>query len=227
MKNLTLTTLFLALTLSISAQTDSCQVLMKQIAGEYTGQCINGLASGKGKSIGEDTYIGFFKDGLPHGKGKYIYKNGDVFRGYWQKGNKDGKGKFEYTLNGEKHTLLGYWENGEYIGVTETNIAYRVTSSSGIMDYKVEKNKLATKLDKEIILSIKSAFTDFAPKDLKIDTSSGQVSHTGKKYKITQYFCPFHCDVSYTIKIAESRKHCRFVIEILEEGKYTITLNND
>jgi hypothetical protein len=227
MKNLTLIIIFLVLTLSNNAQPDTCKVLLVKISGKYTGKCLNGLANGKGKSIGEDTYIGMFKDGLPDGKGKYFYKNGDVFQGYWYNGQKDGKGKFEYTLNGEKSTLIGYWEKDEYVGVTEPDISYRVTSSSGIINYKVEKNEPVNEKDKEITFSIKSAFTDFAPTDLKIEKSSGQIVQSGKKFGITQYFCPLHCEISYTILVGENRKQCRFIIEIIEEGKYMITLSND
>lgn len=102
------------------------------------------------------------------------------FKGYWQNGQKDGKGKFEYTLNGKKCTLIGYWKKGEYVGVTEPDFSYRVISSSGIMNYKVEKNEFANEHDKEITFSIKSAFTDFAPTDLKIDKSSGKLSKLEK-----------------------------------------------
>jgi hypothetical protein len=83
------------------------------------------------------------------------------------------------------------------------------------------------KKTQEVTFSIKSAFMDFAPTDLKIDKSSGQIVQTGKKFSITQYFCPLHCEISYTILVGESRKQCRFVIEILDEGKYSVTLSND
>ena len=49
----------------------------------------------------------------------------------------------------------------------------------------------------------------------------------GKKFVISQYFYPFHCEISYTILVGEIRKQCHFIIDILEEGKYTITLSND
>jgi hypothetical protein len=227
MKNLISTFVLLVLTLSIRAQAESCKVLAGKISGKYTGQCLNGLANGKGKSIGEDTYIGTFKDGLPDGKGKYLYKNGDIFQGYMKNGKKDGKGKLNYTLNGKKYTLTGYWKNDEYAGVTEPDVFYRVTSSTGIMNYEVVKNEPANALDKEISFTIKSSFTDFAPGDLKIEKSSGQIVKTGKKFSITQYYCPLQCEISYTILVGGSRKACRFIVEILKEGKYTVTLNND
>jgi hypothetical protein len=227
MKNLTLIIIALFLAQSINAQTESCKVLLENISGVYTGKCQNGLANGKGKSIGHDTYIGTFKDGLPQGKGKYLFKNGDVFQGYWNNGYKDGKGRFDYTLNGAKYTLIGYWKKDEYIGVTDPDISYRVTSASGIFDYKVKKIDAESDSDNEITFSIKSAFADIVPQDLKIENSSGQVLQSGKKFIINQYFCPFHCEISYTILVGEMRKQCRFIIDILEKGKYMITLSND
>ncbi|MHC1775483.1 MAG: hypothetical protein AB9834_08730 [Lentimicrobium sp.] len=227
MKKLTFTIVALFLVCSINAQTDSCRVLAGKISGTYTGKCLNGLANGKGKSSGEDTYTGNFKDGLPDGKGKYLFKNGDIYEGYWKSGQKDGKGKFEYTLNGKKYTLTGYWEKDEFAGTTNPDISYRVTSASGINNYKVEKNEAAGENNNEITISVRSAFTDYIPQDLKIENSSGKVLRSGKKIGISQYYCPLHCEISYTILISDTRKQCRFIIEVLEEGNYTIILSND
>ncbi len=229
MRNLILFTFFFTTTLFINAQTDSCKVLLEKISGKYTGECLNGLANGNGKSIGVDTYIGTFKDGLPDGKGKYIFSNGDVFIGNWLKGEKNGKGKFEISINGKKNTINGYWKANEYVGVSEPDVSFRVTNSSGILDYKVEKNKPVNEFenDNQITFSTKSAFTDFLPTDLKIEKSSGQITQLGKKIVITQYFCPIHCEISYSILVANRRKQCRFIIDILEKGKFTIILNND
>jgi hypothetical protein len=102
-----------------------------------------------------------------------------------------------------------------------------VTSASGIMNYRVEKNDSTDEHYNEITFTIKSAFMDFAPADLKIDKSSGKIVQTGKKFSITQYFYPLHCEISYTILVGGTRKQCRFIIDILKEGKYTITLSND
>lgn len=227
MKNLALIIISLILAQNINAQTESCTVLLDKILGSYSGKCQDGLANGKGKSIGDDTYIGMFKNGLPNGKGKYFYKNGNIFQGYWKEGKKDGKGKFKYNVNGEKTTLTGYWKNDEYVGTTDPDISYRVTSSSGIMDYKVEKKEAKNPYDNNITISIKSGFTDFAPRDLKIENSSGQIIVSGNKIGINQYFCPLHCEISYSILVGNIRKQCRFIIDILKEGKYTITLSND
>lgn len=227
MKYLTLIIISLVLLQSINAQNESCSVLLDKISGQYTGKCKDGLANGKGKSVGEDTYIGIFKDGLPHSRGKYLYKNGDLFKGSFKKGKKDGKGKFNYSLNGAKYTLIGYWKDDDYVGLTDPDISYRVTSSSGIPDYKVEKNESVYNSGNGITFSIKSAFTEFLPRDLRIDNSSGQYFQSGKKFGVNQFFLPLHCEISYTILVGTIRKQCRFIIDIIEDGRYTVTLSND
>lgn len=210
----------------LNAQSEPCQVLQKEISGTYTGECKNGLANGEGASIGEDRYTGTFKNGLPDGKGKYVFSNGDIYQGYWKDGHKDGKGKFTFRINGEKQVLVGYWKNDEYVGKTAPDILYRIISVSGIMDYEIEKGDTTNANQDEVLFSIKSAFTDFAPADLRIESSTGQFFQSGKKFGIRNHFYPLHCEVSYSILVGDIRKHCRFVIEILEEGQYSITLNN-
>ena len=59
------------------------KVLLNEISGSYKGGCRDGLAEGKGNAEGEDRYSGEFKAGLPDGKGKYTYKNGNVYNGYF------------------------------------------------------------------------------------------------------------------------------------------------
>lgn len=227
MKTLKLIILLTIMAQGITAQTTSCKVLLDKISGTYTGDCKDGLANGKGKAIGEDTYIGSFKNGLPDGKGKYIYQNGDVFQGIWENGKKNGRGKFKYSLDGQKQKLTGYWKDDEYVGKTNPDLAFKVTSSTGILSYDVDEKEPANERDRGITISIKSAFTDFAPPDLRIENSSGNVSRSGKKLLINQYFCPLHLEMSYTILVGENRKQCRFIIDIYKEGKYSITLHND
>lgn len=91
----------------------------------------------------------------------------------------------------------------------------------------MEKKKKVNDYDNLLTFSIKSAFTDYVPTDLKINISSGHILQTGKKFSITQYTYPLQCEISYSIIVAHNRKHCRFIIEILEEGHYVVTLNND
>lgn len=221
---LTIVISLLSYSVSFSQSPDTCKVLLEKISEEYKGKCLNGLAEGKGTAKGEDIYTGLFKNGLPEGKGKYIYKNGNIYKGYWKNGHKDGKGEFKYYVNGKKHTLKGYWENDEYVGTTDPEISYSVNTSSGIMQYEVKK---IDGQNNEIIFYITSAMTKFVPIDLKVDISSGQIVQTGKKFEINHFFSPFNCDISYSIKMGDSRKQCHFKFDILEKGSYKIILHND
>ncbi|MFZ4548447.1 MAG: hypothetical protein ACOYN4_13465, partial [Bacteroidales bacterium] len=92
---------------------------------------------------------------------------------------------------------------------------------------KINKKESLSEHDNEVIFSIYSAFTEFAPRDLKIENSTGQIVQSGKKFGVTQYTCPLHCEISYSILVANTRKQCRFMIDILESGKYTVSLSND
>lgn len=215
---------FLSISTSLSQSSNSCKVLLEEISDEYNGKCQDGLANGKGTAVGEDTYKGLFKNGLPDGKGKYIYKNGNVYKGNWKNGHKNGKGKFYYSINGEKHTLKGYWQNDEYVGKSNPDISYRVTASTGIIQYEVENIDGPSN---QITFYIISAMTKYVPTDIKIDISSGQVVQTGKKFEINNIFIPFNCDISYSIIMGGERKECHFMFDILKKGKYEIILHND
>jgi hypothetical protein len=209
------------------AQADTCQVLLGPISGEYSGDCENGLANGKGKSVGEDTYTGTFRNGWPDGKGKYIYRNGDIYDGFWKNGKKDGKGKFTIIVDGKKQVLEGYWMEDEYKGILKPDLDYKVISSSGIMDYKIQKVVTANERENDIVFSIKSAFMDFSPTDLMVEKTSGEFFQSGRKFGIRNNFYPVHIEVSYSIQVANTRKLCRFSVDILKPGKYAVMLSND
>ncbi len=71
----------------------------------YTGDLRNGIPHGKGKIVYKsgDTYEGDFVDGVCHGKGKYIWKaDGSVYEGDWLNGERTGKGVFTWSL-GDKY----------------------------------------------------------------------------------------------------------------------------
>jgi hypothetical protein len=40
----------------------------------------------------DDRYDGFWEDDLPHGDGRMIYSNGDVYEGQWYLGKRNGYG---------------------------------------------------------------------------------------------------------------------------------------
>jgi hypothetical protein len=97
-----------------------CIVVSEALKGTYTGNCKNGKASGKGKAVGEHTYEGGFKSGLPDGNGIYTWSNGDSYNGSFEKGLKGGHGKMTYKISGKTDsTIEGYWKKDMYIGQYE------------------------------------------------------------------------------------------------------------
>ena len=109
MKYLIITFLLIYNTLNSTSdfEATSCKVLIKEISDSYKGDCIDGLADGNGEAKGIDIYKGKFKEGLPEGKGKYTYQNGNVFTGNFKKGLKHGEGKFDYSIAGKSYTQKG------------------------------------------------------------------------------------------------------------------------
>jgi len=107
--------IFLLLFLSplILSQRPRCLVLLPEINTSYEGRCRNGLAHGLGIATGLDEYNGFFRRGLPHGEGQYVYANGDIYEGGWKDGLKHGKATFFIAEADSSYT--GIWKNGEFV----------------------------------------------------------------------------------------------------------------
>ncbi|XP_028417343.1 radial spoke head 10 homolog B-like [Dendronephthya gigantea] len=79
-----------------------------------------GNKSDKGQSSVEEddfvtvkSYKGETKHGKRHGRGVYLYPNGDMYDGGWRKSKKYGKGVYVYADGKRKE---GYFYHDEYIG---------------------------------------------------------------------------------------------------------------
>ncbi|MCP4104236.1 MAG: tetratricopeptide repeat protein [Desulfobacteraceae bacterium] len=86
-----------------------CFVIDKAIIGTYQGECKDGIAQGIGKSIGKNTYDGEFFEGYKHGKGVYIWSDGNSYEGEFSKGRMHGKGVYTWS------------DGGRYEGIFENN----------------------------------------------------------------------------------------------------------
>lgn len=96
--------------------------------------CLNGFGASEYVGIGD--YSGQFKEGLPHGEGRFVYTNGDKYLGNWAKGKKEGSGKYIFK-NGihyqghfkndffdgqgtmyfkDQSKYVGYWKQGKRDG---------------------------------------------------------------------------------------------------------------
>ncbi|MEZ5000926.1 MAG: hypothetical protein R2727_09975, partial [Bacteroidales bacterium] len=92
-----------------SSSQETCKVLMKELEGQYNGECKKGVANGYGAAKGTDTYIGDFRKGYPHGFGVYTYENGSVYIGSLKKGARDGYGLLNDFSSGAKIMYYGLW----------------------------------------------------------------------------------------------------------------------
>ena len=72
-------------------------------------------------------YEGNFVNGKRHGRGTYVWNNGDRYDGEWRDGQKHGKG-FQKCSNGS--TYDGYWKNDDWYG-TGKLIQYDGTEIEG------------------------------------------------------------------------------------------------
>lgn len=89
----------------------------------WAGPCRDGRAAGFGTATwilvvdgrrSEESFQGDMRDGMPHGDGVYIYKNGDSYSGQFQQGARHGRGLYTWA-SGQR--FEGEFVEGELHGV--------------------------------------------------------------------------------------------------------------
>ena len=119
---------FLCVTQLLHSQ--QCEVIPATLKGTYAGECKKGKAQGTGKAVGEDSYVGNFKSGIPDGEGTYTWKNGSSYIGKWSNGLRDGNGSMKFKLaNGSDSLVTGFWKKDVYLRRYET--PYKIYSKTG------------------------------------------------------------------------------------------------
>ena len=84
----------------------------------WAGVCENGRASGPGELSWHydgktELYEGEMRDGKRHGRGTYVWANGDRYEGEYRDGHEHGRGTFVWA-NGDRYD--GEWRNGNRHG---------------------------------------------------------------------------------------------------------------
>ena len=213
-----------------SAQ-ETCEVLMPSIAGQYEGDCKKGKANGNGKAEGTDQYLGEFKDGMPHGKGIYRWKNGDFYDGEWVKGKREGDGGMAYKRTGKADSVVtGFWKKDTYVGKYEKPyIIHHRTNHFTTVEVKKSKSAIENTITIEVGSTsggAKSITRGSIPKpelsDIQIIKGSylqSQSMNKGERISsktLTKVSFPFHARYQIGGQDAE--------IEILEPGNWLIIL---
>lgn len=96
---------------------NNCRVNDTDISGIYSGECVGGLAHGKGIAVGRDKYDGEFINGNKHGQGTYTWGGNSEFAGQIFVGK---------SINDE--FVKGVWN------YSKENIIFEGTFKSGKLD---------------------------------------------------------------------------------------------
>jgi len=77
---------------------------------KYFGEIKAGKANGYGIAFFESKgiYAGYWKDNIRHGKGKYIWANGDTYEGNFVNGKREGYGVYTFA---SKEKYVGEWDH--------------------------------------------------------------------------------------------------------------------
>jgi len=197
-----------------------CKVLLDSISGSYTGDCKGGLAHGNGIARGVDEYNGKFKEGLPDGKGRYIWANGNYYDGSWSKGKRDGKGKFFNFSEGK--TITAIWkDDGIEKDLTKY---YKILRASNVRLVSAQKNIKLVPGTVEIIFKVPQGHEYY--NSLQLSGSSGYVIRSQGSVAFKDVTYPFKGEISFVIS-GDSfviHKNCIVEFELLEEGAWTVTI---
>jgi len=217
-----------SITLSATAQTGNCLVAMDSIKGTYTWACNNGKANGEGISVGVDTYEGTFKNGLPEGKGKYTWKNGDYYFGGWKKGLKEGKGELHLPVNGVDSVISGYWKKDVYRGQYED--PYKIHNNStdigrvGIM--KIAGNQMNITVTVENLVGGGSIYSSgFTTLTRMTDHRVTRGTYQSKSSNaLTNKEITTFQNVIFPFRVWMYFGNSNVEIEFFEEGSYDVTI---
>lgn len=201
---------------------ETCQVLLKELQGEYKGECKKGLAHGQGFAKGTDSYQGKFKKGYPHGEGKYIWDENTYFEGHFRKGKKSGFGKSFSIINERDSITEGYWVNDIYIGKIENPKRYNT-----IYKLSVERVTYIYRGDGGGRNDIMINFSRSGARGINMVANNGMFVNQDSRYGYENVDIPFKVSMRFTAvgKFGAGGMNCQLDFEILKEGCWDVIIH--
>jgi hypothetical protein len=200
-----------------------CKVLLPAISENYIGKCKKGLAHGRGKAVGVDTYEGMFRKGLPDGKGTYTWSTGESYNGHWSEGQRDGLGVYVVKINGKDSITAGLWENNKYMGPPPK--PPKVMASINVDKYRFTKRCDGNAIR---INLYQNGTYNTSIEDLMLAVSSGNQVRLGNTIGFDNVTFPFECKVSYKTwnKMHTYQHYSSVEFKITEPGEWVISIYN-
>jgi len=198
-----------------------CIVKLESLSGQYHGNCKNGLANGYGVAIGQDTYKGQFKNGVPHGQGTYIWANGNKYEGKWKQGKRHGRGTMTYKTSKQDSIVKGMWKTGQLAKELEQQ-PYEVISKEGVDRISIYKNG-----ERELIeISPRRHGSSKDIRNLRLNVSSGTKKTRTIPYTIEFPSFPFKGTIQFEApsKLQTYYKTCEVEFEINEPGRWVVEI---
>lgn len=226
MKKLMTLLIAIMIFIGLNAQ-DDCKIYIKNLKGEYKGECEKGKANGQGTAIGKETYTGEWKKGYPNGEGKYTYENGDAYEGSWKRGRRDGFGKFFKKVPNGVEIKTGYWDSDVYVGENKLVSKYTISRRYGIERVRFvylgnSENTITYTFnnDGKILSSM--------PDNFRVSLSSGTeaASSSESKLKYEDIKFPLNLEIKFTSpnKLHTRVKTCELLCDINLPGEWEIIL---
>lgn len=207
-----------------AAGQEKCKVLKPELAGSYNGKCKEGLANGKGSAIGTDRYDGQFLNGLPDGRGTYIWSSGESYKGYWRVGKRNGEGEYTFLYEGKDSTIAGIWENDQYKGpkFKKPQIIYKAS----VERYRFQKTG---NIKNRVLIDVyQNGSRNDGITNLMMSSSSGYNARLGRSFGFDEVTFPVSIRLTYTTwnKLKTSTYLVEFEFEIFEPGDWIVDLHN-
>ncbi|MCF8299253.1 MAG: hypothetical protein K9J13_17020 [Saprospiraceae bacterium] len=213
--------------LNAQVKTDSSSVLVAELKGEYRGAKLNGLANGQGSAMGQNIYIGNFKNGYPDGEGKYIWSGDDYYVGHFKKGKRNGFGTHYLMIDGKSSYIEGQWKKDLYVGKFETDKGYTITRKFGGID-RISYIYKGTSGTNEISIRLMRSGASKKPLNRSFYANSGDVFEIESPYKygISNIEFPFAGQLLFYVesKIGTSLVKCELDFELTREGSWEIII---